>query len=592
MPFITYEMKERITRLKCIYLAFAVVFTTHFLSAQTTVITGPAGSGQFGKTITVLTNGNYVVTDPLWDNGAIADVGAVYLYNGVSHALISTLTGSTYNDQVGGGAVTALSNGNFVVRSNIWDNGAVTNAGAVTWGDGTTGTAGAVSSTNSLVGSTASDAVGTAITALNNGNYVVKSSNWDNGALNGAGAVSFGNGSVGVTGVISSCNSVRGAVTNAGAGYTLAYNSTYAYEIVGSQVENIVTVFSPNGQSLGVHLDAVTQTLAGIAPTAFVNSSCHIISSVLPNGAAPVSGSITAKVWVESTQPSQYLKRHYEITPASNASTATGRVTLYFTQQEFDDFNAVNAAKLPANPSDASGKANVLLEKRPGTSSDGTGLPATYTGTPANLDPNDADIVWNNLLSRWEVSFDVTGFSGFFVKTISGILPLRWIQVSGTLNEKEQAIIRWKVQERNVADFTLQKSSNGSEWNDIGTAVSKGIGTNSYMQTDAQTLEGTGYYRIRENELNGSYSYSSIVRLSNSVAPEMSLYPNPAQDVFTLSVDKGLLNTIATLTDSRGVVLKQIQINGMQTKIDIKSLPQGIYLLKTSNGDTRKLVKE
>ena len=68
-----------------------------------TDINGPAGSGRFGTSVTVLPNGNFVVTDPYYDApGPVADVGAVYLYNGATHALISTLTGSTAGDQVGG----------------------------------------------------------------------------------------------------------------------------------------------------------------------------------------------------------------------------------------------------------------------------------------------------------------------------------------------------------------------------------------------------------------------------------------------------------------------------------------------------------
>ena len=42
------------------------------------------------------------------------------------------------------------------------DNGAAAGAGAVTWGSGTAGVSGPVSATNSLVGSTANDYVGTA----------------------------------------------------------------------------------------------------------------------------------------------------------------------------------------------------------------------------------------------------------------------------------------------------------------------------------------------------------------------------------------------------------------------------------------------
>ena len=56
--------------------------------------------------------------------------------------------------------MTALSNGHYVVSSPFWDIGAVADAGAVTWGDGTSGVTGAVTVTNSLVGSQAGDQVG------------------------------------------------------------------------------------------------------------------------------------------------------------------------------------------------------------------------------------------------------------------------------------------------------------------------------------------------------------------------------------------------------------------------------------------------
>ncbi|MEO7539109.1 MAG: hypothetical protein ABIV21_03730, partial [Pyrinomonadaceae bacterium] len=71
-------------------------------AASQTDVVGPVGSGAFGSTVTALQNGNIVVTDPLYDApGPVVDVGAVYLYNGVTGELISTLTGSQAGDQVG-----------------------------------------------------------------------------------------------------------------------------------------------------------------------------------------------------------------------------------------------------------------------------------------------------------------------------------------------------------------------------------------------------------------------------------------------------------------------------------------------------------
>ena len=61
--------------------------------------------------------------------------------------------GSTANDGVCEGGVTALTNGNYVVSTFDWDNGATTNVGAATWGDGFSGQpTGPVTTANSLVG--------------------------------------------------------------------------------------------------------------------------------------------------------------------------------------------------------------------------------------------------------------------------------------------------------------------------------------------------------------------------------------------------------------------------------------------------------
>jgi hypothetical protein len=78
-------------------------------------IAGPPGSGKFGYSVTVLPNGNFVVTDPNFNGGIAVDAGAVYLYDGATHAIISTLTGSSAGDQIGYWGVTVLSNGNYVI---------------------------------------------------------------------------------------------------------------------------------------------------------------------------------------------------------------------------------------------------------------------------------------------------------------------------------------------------------------------------------------------------------------------------------------------------------------------------------------------
>ena len=141
----------------------------------------PAPGNQFGYQVVPLSTGNVVITSPYDDAGG-SDAGAVYLFNGATGELISTLTGSHANDHVGSFlSVTALANGNFVVASPEWDNGGIIDCGAVTWGSGTTGISGTVNAMNSLVGSSAEDMVGYGgVTDLGNGNFVVSSLYWDN----------------------------------------------------------------------------------------------------------------------------------------------------------------------------------------------------------------------------------------------------------------------------------------------------------------------------------------------------------------------------------------------------------------------------
>ncbi len=289
-------------------LAVLLLLSATAHAATQVYMQGPLGSGEFGHSVTVLPNGNFVVTDPNFDqiSPPAADVGAVYLFT-PEGAPISTLYGSNANDRVGFTGVRVLANGHFVVLSTKWnmDRGAVTwgsattgfigggsvvvsaanslvgnaandivgnagvfpltnghyvvcspnwdstapavmNVGAVTWGSGVIGVTGPVSIVNSLVGTTANDNVGNlSVIALTNGNYMVHSYSWDNTAPAAidAGAVSLGNGFTGTAGQVSSANSVLGTVAGAGFLAGGSYDPVRHQLIVGRRESNLVTRF-------------------------------------------------------------------------------------------------------------------------------------------------------------------------------------------------------------------------------------------------------------------------------------------------------------------------------------------------------------
>jgi hypothetical protein len=363
-----------------------------------------------------------------------------------------------------------------------------------------------------------------------------------------------------------------------------------------------VTAVNANGcesarTPVDITINAVTTAATGQTSTRLVVSltdfpSCaNQIARVTPSGASPINGNATARVWIETTQAPQYVKRHYQIMPASNAATATATVTLYFTQAEFDAFNAVNSIKLPTSAADAVGIANLLIEKRGGSSSNGTGLPNTYAGSVTTINPVDGNVLWNASTNRWEVTFDVVGFSGFFVKTASLVLPTNWISFTAGYDAQKNVQLEWKVSENSVLEYEVERSVDGSSFSSIGTAGSVGNGTNSYRFID-DTKPNTGvYYRIKQTDLNGKSGYSKTIRLSARSITSISVWPNPAQEKVIVTVSNELLHTKLLLQDLSGKTLRSIRIENNSLSINIGNYASGVYILKFENGETLKLVK-
>ncbi len=237
------------------------------------ILEGPAMSGAFGTEVFALPNGNLVVTDPEYDDGA----GAVYLY---SPALvqISRLAGAVAGDRVGSGGVTVLPSGNFVVVSPEWND----EAGAVTWASMIDGVGGMISSTNSLVGSTSFDLVGSGgLTVLPNGNYIVSSAAWA-----GRGAVTFGNGATGISGPVSAENSLIGSTffdQVGSGGITILANGNY---VVASPKWDRAGIIDAGAVTWG-HADTgvsgtVSPNNSVVGSTSFDYVSGHAANGVVP----------------------------------------------------------------------------------------------------------------------------------------------------------------------------------------------------------------------------------------------------------------------------------------------------------------------
>jgi hypothetical protein len=338
-----------------------------------------------------------------------------------------------------------------------------------------------------------------------------------------------------------------------------------------------------------------TQTVATASGT-YTDGSCNYITTVQASGLTPVSGNVTTKVWIENTVPvtggSPYVARHYEITPAINPATSTGTVKLYFLQSEFDAFNAAAGSilNLPTGPSDAAGIANLRVGKYSGTSSDNTGTPASYSSSTLVINPVDANIIWNATAGRWEVSFDVSGFSGFIVQTGSFTLPVSWVSFTAAKLD-EKVLLKWQTAtETNSSNFIIEHSADGTSFTAIGivTAAGNSNSLHNYSFIHNAPLRQNNFYRIIQTDNDGRKNYSDIRKISfDTKGDGFMILVNPVLDgklqvQFNNSAD-------AVIYNSTGQIVKKEFIAAGSQTINLSGLPAGTYVLQ-AGGETKKFI--
>ncbi len=326
------------------------------------------------------------------------------------------------------------------------------------------------------------------------------------------------------------------------------------------------------------------------------NSNCGMIAGILASGTNPVSGVIVAKATIDPTVPvygnKAFVQRHYDIEPLNNPSSSTARVTLYFTQQEFDEYNAANGldADLPTGPADAIGKSNLLVNQYHGTGTE----PGNYTGALEIIDPDDENIHWDVATSRWQVSFDVTGFSGFFVSGVSNPLPVKLVSFNYYVQDKGKVLLKWEVAEQvDIRKYIVERSSNGRDYSPIGTVTANNETSFVYDFTDNDPFDGLNYYRLQIVEDNVR-NYSRIL-VVNLVARKdaLAIYPVPATNIFTIRLKNSeLVNTDAQLLGADGRLLRKIKLLNPQQDINISNMAKGVYYLKTFDGSVYKILKQ
>jgi hypothetical protein len=178
----------------------------------------------------------------------------------------------------------------------------------------------------------------------------------------------------------------------------------------------------------------------------------------------------------------------------------------------------------------------------------------------------------------------------------SNPLPIVLISFEATANE-DNVDLKWvTATEINSDFFTLERSSDAKNWEEIITTNGAGNANQvlEYFETDFEPLEGVSYYRLKQTDFDGQYEYFNIVTVrfkNNNLTKNMSLFPNPVylggivQVEFKDIFESDFLVVLRNISGRKFYSKMDRNIeNGIVVEIPIDiEIPAGVYLITATS---------
>lgn len=115
-----------------------------------------------------------------------------------------------------------------------------------------------------------------------------------------------------------------------------------------------------------------------------------------------------------------------------------------------------------------------------------------------------------------------------------------------------------------------------------------------YQFTDELPATGINYYRIKQTDNNGKFSYSPIRTINVNDNFAITIKPNPVTQG-VLFINSTANCTRIELREVTGRLVKTISVNGMQTQLTVHGVPKGIYFVTVvtdSGSEVKKVLIE
>lgn len=183
--------------------------------------------------------------------------------------------------------------------------------------------------------------------------------------------------------------------------------------------------------------------------------------------------------------------------------------------------------------------------------------------------------------------------------SIPGPLPVTGLEAS-VQRSGDIVSVQWQtLSESNTRNFVVEKSIDAVNWiaMDSATAAGYSQGLRLYHSIDSKP-GSTNYYRIKQTDNNGRFTYSNTVRMimtANSI--NANTFPNPFVNQVQVDLNSTTNQKVTiTFSDASGRKLLQqnrtvVKGNNSTVLTQVQQLPVGMYIISITDADGASLYK-
>jgi Secretion system C-terminal sorting domain len=201
---------------------------------------------------------------------------------------------------------------------------------------------------------------------------------------------------------------------------------------------------------------------------------------------------------------------------------------------------------------------------------DGISLSGTFT--TVNLPVLPSGMIWQQNYNNLAGTYDLM---------IATVLPVELVRFEGQATDNGNLLSWQTANEQNSKGFDLEKTTATTQigslsWQKIGFVPAKGKAASyQFFDKNPQLLT---YYRLKQVDKDGSFSYSKIIAIENKAVfkrlGDIKIYPTVVSDV--LMVERAKAIQIFNLSGQ--LVLSQQTEES--SSVHLSEFPNGLYIIK------------